>query len=374
MNAALFTFLGAPDYSSVQSSVSQLLSDMGGASSRPPPPPRVAKTLSSTTVWVRHLPPIISENALQAIHSAIQLRNLYLAGDDASSGPRAVASLVEHLDGLADEAREAANVRDYVSLVIESTILSLMTDLGPPSKIQLGLARALNPFLNHPDEGAEAGPSSIDDEALPSPFRLSDVTLIDDPEKDLLVLLYYCDLVNLKASPDETVTQLTKMADKYGKIKDLDLRKELLTEIEIYIHWVMMYLTSNISAFAPLTALSASLTTKLEFEKGIQMSRLLTICEMLLQDSRSDQTCFLLMFLRRCAMNQEKTWWRSRAKAVLKGLKKTRVGRSTWHVEYAEKNLASLKRLEETGEERWSRRGSLTIDREQFELNKLKGD
>ncbi|KAI8308792.1 hypothetical protein K4K61_002283 [Colletotrichum sp. SAR11_59] len=69
------------------------------------------------------------------------------------------------------------------------------------------------------------------------------------------------------------------MADKYGKIKDLDLRKELLTEIEIYIHWVMMYLTSNISAFAPLTALSASLTTKLEFEKGIQMSRLLTICD-----------------------------------------------------------------------------------------------
>ncbi|KAI8306377.1 hypothetical protein K4K59_011580 [Colletotrichum sp. SAR11_240] len=251
---------------------------MGGASSRPPPPPRVAKTLSSTTVWVRHLPPIISENARQAIHSAIQLRNLYLAGDDASSGPPAVASLVEHLDGLADEAREAANVRDYVSLVIESTILSLMTDLGPPSKILLGLARAVNPFLNHPDEGAEAGPSSIDDEALPSPFRLSDVTLIDDLEKDLLVLLYYCDLVNLKASPDETVAQLTKMADKYGMIKDLDLRKELLTEIEIYIHWVMMYLTSNVSAFAPPTAFSASFTTKLEFEKGIQMSRLLTIC------------------------------------------------------------------------------------------------
>ncbi|KAI8260627.1 hypothetical protein K4K53_001700 [Colletotrichum sp. SAR 10_77] len=67
------------------------------------------------------------------------------------------------------------------------------------------------------------------------------------------------------------------MADKYGKIKDLDLRKELLTEIEIYIHWVMMYLTSNISAFAPPTALSANLTTKLESEKGIQMSRLLTI-------------------------------------------------------------------------------------------------
>ncbi|EQB48683.1 hypothetical protein CGLO_12071 [Colletotrichum gloeosporioides Cg-14] len=276
MNATVFTFLGAPDYSSVQSSVSQLLSDMGGASSRPPPPPRVAETLSSTTVWVRHLPPIISENARQAIHSAIQLRNLYLAGDDASSGPQAVASLVEHLDGLVDEAREAANIRDYVSLVIESTILSLTTDLGPPSKILLGLARAVNPFLNHPDPGTEPGPSSNGDEALPFPFRPSDLALIDDPEKDLLVLLYYCDLVNLKASPDEMVAQLTKMADKYGIIKDLDLRKELLPEIEIYIHWVMMYLTSNVSAFPPPTALSASFTTKLEFEKSIQMSRLLT--------------------------------------------------------------------------------------------------
>ncbi|KAF4817283.1 hypothetical protein CGCTS75_v012374 [Colletotrichum tropicale] len=235
MNAAVFTFLGAPDYSSVQSSVSQLLSEMGGELLRgdPPPPPRVAKTLSSTTVWVRHLPPIISENARQAIHSAIQLRNLYLAGDDASSGPQAVASLVGHLDGLVDEAREAANVRDYVSLAIESTILSLTTDLGPPSKILIGLARAVNPFLNHPDAGTEPGPSSNGDEALPLPFRPSDLTLIDGPEKDLLVLLYYCDLVNLKASPDETVAQLTKIADKYGIIKDLDLRKELLPEIEV---------------------------------------------------------------------------------------------------------------------------------------------
>lgn len=135
-----------------------------------------------------------------------------------------------------------------------------------------------------------------------------------------------------------------------------------------------MYLTSNVSAFAPPTALSASFTTKLEFEKSIQMSRLLTICEMLLKDSRSDQICFLLVFLRRSAMYQEKTWWRSRTKAVLKGLKKTRVGRSAWHVEYAEKNLSSLKRLEQSGDERWSRRGSLTMAPDEFELGKVKGD
>ncbi|KAF4927439.1 hypothetical protein CGCVW01_v002420 [Colletotrichum viniferum] len=67
------------------------------------------------------------------------------------------------------------------------------------------------------------------------------------------------------------------MADKYGIIKDLDLRKELLSEIEIYIHWVMMYLASNLSTFFPPTSLSASFATKLEFENSMPMSRLLTI-------------------------------------------------------------------------------------------------
>ncbi|KAI8292392.1 hypothetical protein K4K60_005950 [Colletotrichum sp. SAR11_57] len=72
--------------------------------------------------------------------------------------------------------------------------------------------------------------------ATPAPRRQNvklDNALIDDLEKDLLVLLYYCDLVNLKASPDETVAQLIKIADTYGIIKDLDLRKELLSEIEV---------------------------------------------------------------------------------------------------------------------------------------------
>ncbi|KAL0935903.1 uncharacterized protein CTRU02_208118 [Colletotrichum truncatum] len=375
MNELVSTFvLGAPDFPAIKKSVSESLSNMGGASSRPPPPPRVATTLTSTTVWVRHLPPIISSDARQAIHSAIQLRNRYLAGDETSSGPQAVASLVERLETLIEEAREAANIRDFVVLAIESTILSLTTDYGAPSKRLLDLARAVNPFLNQQDGTTEPGPSSSADGGLPVPFRQSDLALIDDPEKDLLVLLHYCDIANLKSSPDETVAQLSKMADKYGTIKDLDLRKEHITECEVYIHWTIMYLTSNLSTLAAPTAFSLGSGTKLDFEKSIQMSRLLTISEMLIKDARSDQVCFLLMFLRRCATNQEKTWWRSRTKGVLKGLKKTRSGKGQWHVDFAEKNLASLKRLEEDGEERWSRRGSLMIEREELEMGKMKGD
>ncbi|KAF6814042.1 hypothetical protein CSOJ01_04275 [Colletotrichum sojae] len=375
MDLAISTFvLGAPDFPAVKKSVAELVSDMGGASSRPPPPPRVAKTLASTTVWVRHLPPVISEPTRQTIHDAIQLRNRYLAGEDVS---RDVASLSGRLDGLIEDAREAAHVRDFAVLAIEATIICLLTDFGPPSQGLLDLALAVNPFLNQraAEDGPDAaGPSTGGDGGLPQPFRQSDLALIDDTEKDLLVLLHYCSLDNLRSSPDETVAQLSQMAEKYGTIKDLDLRKELIPEIEIYIHWTIMYLTANLLASVPPTSLSPDSSRKLDFEQGIQMSRLLTICEMLLKDARSDQVCFLLMFLRRCAAYQDKTWWRSRGKQLLKGLKKTRTGRAAWHVEFAEKNLAGLKRLEDEGSERWSRRGSLMIEREEFEMGKMKGD
>lgn len=165
----------------------------------------------------------------------MQLRNRYLAGEDVS---RDVASLSERLDGLIEDAREAAHVRDFAVLAIEATIICLLTDSGPPSRMLLDLAGAVNPFLNQrgaeddPDAAA-AGPSTSGDGGLPSPFRQSDLALIDDAEKDLLVLLHYCSSDNLKSSPDETVAQLSQMAAKYGGIKDLDLRKELIPEIEV---------------------------------------------------------------------------------------------------------------------------------------------
>ncbi|GKT81302.1 hypothetical protein ColTof4_13725 [Colletotrichum tofieldiae] len=236
MDAAMLIFLGAPDLPTVKGAVSPLFSSMGGASSRPPPPPRVAKTLQSTTIWVQHLPPIISETSRQAILATAQLRNKYLAGDEASASPHAVASVVERLQVLIEAAQEAANIRDFTILVIEETVLRLLTDTGPPSQSLLDLARAVNPFLNyHPaDEDAQGpGPSSGENDSLLVSFRQSDLSLIDDPEKDLLVLLHYCDPSNLRSSLEETMAQLSTMADKYGNIKDLDLRKEPLSEIEV---------------------------------------------------------------------------------------------------------------------------------------------
>lgn len=143
---------------------------------------------------------------------------------------------------------------------------------------------------------------------------------------------------------------------------------------KVYIHWVLLYLTANLSAAVPPETFSPSSISKLKFEKSIQMSRLLTVCEILLTDARSDQVCFLLMFLRRCIANQEKTWWRSRTKQLLKGIKKTRTGRLQWHVDFADNNISRLKGIEEHGEEPWSRRGSLMIDRGNYEMSKMKGD
>ncbi|TQN64595.1 hypothetical protein CSHISOI_10834 [Colletotrichum shisoi] len=366
MDAAIFTFLGAPDLPAVQSSVSQLLSNRGGASSRPPPPRRIAKTLPTTTVWIQHLPPIISETARQAILATAQLRNKYLTGggegDEGDASPQAaLGSLVERLDASIDAAREAANIRDFTVLVTEQTVLRLVTDTGPPSRSLLDLARAVNPFLNRhavdDDDGQQGpGPSSRETDGLPAPFRQSDLSLIDGPEKDLLVLLHYCDPSSLKGCLEEAVAQLSVMAAKHGTIKDLDLRKEPLSETEVYIHWVPLYLAANV----PPGTLSPGLAAKLDSEKSMQMSRLLTVCEMLLSDGRLDQICFLLVFLRRCAAAEDKPWWRSRAKQILKGVKKKRAARAQWHVDFANEALTGLKAREHRGQEdRWSKRGSL---------------
>ncbi|GJC92811.1 hypothetical protein ColKHC_01637 [Colletotrichum higginsianum] len=371
MDAAIFTFvLGAPDLPAVQSSVSQRLSNMGGASSRPPPPPRVAKTLPTTTVWVQHLPPIISETARQAIIATAQLRNKYLAeGGQEDASPQALGSLVERLDASIEGAREAANIRDFTVLITEQTVLRLVTDTGSPSQSLLDLARAVNPFLNRhadDDDGGQQGPgpSSREADSLPAPFRPSDLSLIDGPEKDLLVLLHYCDPSNLKGCLEEAMAQLSVMAAKHGTIKDLDLRKEPLSETEVYIHWVSLYLAANV----PPGALSPDLAAKLDSEKSMQMSRLLTVCEMLLSDGRLDQICFLLVFLRRCAVAQDKSWWRSRAKQILKGMKKRRAARAQWHVDFADEALTGLKAWEHHGQaDRWSKRGSLTIERQDID-------
>ncbi|KAJ0159810.1 hypothetical protein CTA2_9075 [Colletotrichum tanaceti] len=374
MDAAIYTFLGAPDFPAVQSSVSQLLSNMGGASSRPPPPPRVAKTLPTTTVWVQHLPPIISETARQAILATAQLRNKYLAGGggegegegggggEEDAGPQAPSPLiVGRLDASIDAAREAANIRDFTVLVTEQTVLRLVTGTGSPSRSLLDLARAVNPFLNrHADDVVLDDDDDDDDDddghgtgGLPAPFRQSDLSLIDGPEKDLLVLLHYCDPSNLKNCPEEAVAQLSAMAAKHGTIKDLDLRKEPLSETEVYIHWVLLYLTANVAPPTGAPSPDLILAAKLDLVRSTQMSRLLTVCEMLLSDGRLDQMCFLLVFLRRCAAVQEsRSWWRSRTKQILKGMRKRRAARARWHVDFADEALAGLKAWEHHGPDR----------------------
>lgn len=149
-----------------------------------------------------------------------------------------MASLTERLDVLIEDARHAAHIRDYIALCTEETLLRLLTDNRPISQKLLEVARAVNPFLGSQRadvERLEAASTSGDDNNLPIPFRPSDTCLIDEPEKDLLVLLWYCDGAVLEGSMEEALAQLLKMAAKYGTIKDLDLRKESLSETEVIL-------------------------------------------------------------------------------------------------------------------------------------------
>ncbi|KXH66823.1 hypothetical protein CSAL01_04793 [Colletotrichum salicis] len=378
MGVIIFASLRAPDFQSVTKSAPQLLRNMGGGSSRPSPPPRVPKTLPSTTVWIQHSPPIISDTTREAILSIRQIRSRYLTGGISSLGPEEVALLLERLNVSIEDARHAANIRDYVTLCTEETILRLLTDRGPISQKLLEVARAVNPFIGSQATDAgrlEADSTSGRDGNLPSPFRPSDTCLMDKCEKDLLVLLCYCDVAVLEGSIEEALAQLLKMAEKYGTLKDLDLRKEPLSETEVNIHWILFYLEDKISQAITSGGISRESGAKLDFERSIQTSRLLTTCEMLLCEERLDQICFLLMYLRRCIASQHKPWWRSRTRHLLKGIKKTRPGRQAWHMRMADQQqLLYIKSPENGGGKPWGWRGSSAIRAERIEMGKMKGD
>ncbi|KAL0781992.1 hypothetical protein CaCOL14_003327 [Colletotrichum acutatum] len=280
MDVIFYASLGAPDFPSVKNSTPKLLRNMGGGSSRPSPPPRVPKTLPSTTIWVQHLPPLISETTHQVILSIGQIRSQYLMGAISSVDSEDLRSLIERLDVLIEDAHLSANIRDYIRLCTEETMLRLLTDRKPISQTLFEVARAVNPFLGSQgiDVGKlKAGSISAGDDNLPIPFRPSDTCLIDESEKDLLVLLYYCDVALLEGSIEEALAQLLKMAKKYGTIKDLDLRRESLSETEINIHWILFYLENKISLAIAAGGSPPESGAKLDFERSTRMSRLLTI-------------------------------------------------------------------------------------------------
>lgn len=188
------------------------------------------------------MPPVISKTGEQGISAAAARRTYYLSEDEANSSPGAIGSTEGHLRNLIAVALGRCNIRDYVTLLIELSMLRLALDTGPPTLDALELAQAVNPFLNRQpgDVSISGGPSqpgesstSRSDGPLPRPFRDTDTAMVTDTEKHLLVLLYYCDLSNLRKSPDEAVAQLSKVVWKYGNLPSIDLRKESFTETEV---------------------------------------------------------------------------------------------------------------------------------------------
>ncbi|SPO04004.1 uncharacterized protein DNG_06687 [Cephalotrichum gorgonifer] len=345
-----------------------------GGSTQAPPPPRLYKrervSLAGTedpilsTIRTTDLPPAITPTALAGIRLCAGLRRHHVFSTDVPAEDDDVLKTGALVSKLVVEAVKACNIRDYVVLLIEKTVLRLGMDLGPPTEDLLAVARFLNPFLARGEEGrghggGDGGNSGGGEEglgggsglALAGAFRETDGALITDAERDLLVLLYYCHRGIITGSPEEAIKHMADAAEKYGTIKDLDTRKEPLTETEIYIHWALMFLATNISTEIDQTTLPAASRALLTAELSTQLTRLLTITEVLVADARLDQACFLLEFLPRLAAREEKGWWRLRAKAVGRNLRRKAPPVSqAWHAEFAERTVKRVVKGKGKGE------------------------
>jgi hypothetical protein len=210
---------------------------------------------------------LISQDAQQAITSSAGVKQCYLAGNQAAARDTDAVRVADHsLEQLRMDAQKRCNIRDYVTSLVEQTILRLTLDIGPPPTDILDLARAVNPFLNRREDDAttssQAGPSGFragHENTFVAPFRLTDIALISEAEQDLLVLLYFCDITNLRSSPDEVVDQINKMATKYGTIKNLDLRKEPFSETEVGPKSKKTKRMKKIYYYSPLLAYSSTI-------------------------------------------------------------------------------------------------------------------
>jgi hypothetical protein len=181
------------------------------------------------------LPPATTQTAREGIALCAGLRRHYIYSATSKAEESVVEKTVTLLDNLIQAAKKACNIRDYVTLLIEVTVLRLSMDLGPPTEELIEVARFVNPFLHHAGSGG-GGSSEVEGSSMTlAPFRTTDAALITDIEKDLLVLLYYCHVENIKGSPDEAIGHLGRMAEKFGGISDLKTRKEPFLETEVSV-------------------------------------------------------------------------------------------------------------------------------------------
>jgi len=180
------------------------------------------------------LPPATTQTAREGIALCAGLRRHYVYSSTTDAEKPAVDKTLSQLGSLVESAKQACNVRDYVTLLIETAVLRLSMDLGPPTEELVEVARFVNPFLQ-PAGSGERGEVVAGSAAGLEPFRATDAALITDMEKDLLVLLYYCHVENIKGSPDEAIGHVGRMAKKYGDLSDLKTRKEPFLETEVRV-------------------------------------------------------------------------------------------------------------------------------------------
>ena len=147
---------------------------------------------------------------------------------------------------------------------------------------------------------------------------------------------------------------------------------------QIYVFWTTAYITTFLSS-QPGTKLSALGASKLQVETGTNLNRLLTVCDMLVNEHRLDQVCFLLEFLEIEAYSSAKPYYRRRVAGLAKEMKKKKTADRVlqdWHLAMADRILGQLKQAKETARERWGWKSGVrvSVGDEAFELHKIKKD
>ncbi|KAH8886936.1 hypothetical protein GQ53DRAFT_827516 [Thozetella sp. PMI_491] len=347
-----------------------------GAGGSVPLPPRLSQKLGETTTQLQHLPPVLSAEAIEGIHVATVARNRWLAGEISKADSPTMTSARGTLVGLVRDAQRGGSFRDYLVLLLEDTRLGLLTGSRSVPAPVLELACLVNPFLSRVE--ADGPDPRWEGVQFASSFRPSDLNLVTESERDLLVLLYYSSGSSDHAQ--EAVKFVGEYVAKHASQQILWRRKEPLAETEVFLHWVIFQLIPVIAKKEERLHLPGDVAADLQAELDDEAGRLLSLCEMLLGDHRLDQLCLLLQALDKYPSRQAQPYVGSRIRRLARGMKRKRADCPTkpWHTIAADRLVDELKSARHAARETWGRKAGVRIavgeGHSEIELGKSKKD
>ena len=197
--------------------------------------------------------------------------------------------------------------------------------------------------------------------------------------QDLLVLIFY--LARPGENPEEALAFITKYTETHATAGIIERRKDPLSETEIYIHWAIFQLISNLRRMEDGLHLGEAASANLLAELCNQLSRAIALYDMLLPENRLDQICLLLQCLSKYPPHEAQPYIPPHMRRMARAMKKKRADRPTqdWHKATADRLLMDLKTVREDARRAWGRKAGARLAVGEghgaaIELRKIKTD